>query len=361
MRNSYLIKSIFGLFIVLSLQLKAQKVENIIIITTDGLRWQEVFGGLDSSILNNPKYTENAKELTSKYTADSNEESRQKLLPFLWTKIAKEGIIIGNRNLGSKANIKNKYGFSYPGYNEILTGYADDSINSNDKVYNPNVSVLEYLNNTPKFKGKVAAFTTWDVFPFIINDKRSQIPVNSGKMPQKGSLNETQTLLENIQQLVPSLASNRNDYITYFMAREYLKKENPKVLYISFDETDEYAHEGKYRNYIEAAHTFDTFVEDIWKYCESNPKYRGKTALILTTDHGRGNATKSEWTSHGQKVADCNEIWMAFLGPNIKNLGEIKTNSQVYQNQLAASIAKILGENYKTKNEIGAPLSFIFK
>ena len=45
-------KSIFLLFILTGFLASSQKTENIIIITTDGLRWQEVFKGLDSDIAN---------------------------------------------------------------------------------------------------------------------------------------------------------------------------------------------------------------------------------------------------------------------------------------------------------------------
>lgn len=340
---------------------QAQNVENVIIVTTDGLRWQEVFGGVDTTILNNPDYTENASGVYKQFGNENPKKSRELLLPFFWSKVASEGTIFGNRNLGAKANIKNQYGFSYPGYNEILTGYPDDSVDSNDKKYNKNITVLEFLNQKPTFKGQIAAFGTWDVFPYIINDKRSNIPVNAGKMPMMGNLNTTQSLLNDIQKLVPSHASDRNDFITYFMAREYLKKEQPKVLYIAFDETDEFAHEAKYSQYLHAAHNFDAFVKDLWEYIETNPKYKGKTALVLSTDHGRGDIKKDQWVSHGQKVPDCNQIWMAYMGPNLKNLGEVNTDIQVYQNQIAATIAKILGENFKPKAETGLPIIQIFK
>ena len=36
----------------------SQTAENIIIITTDGLRWQEVFTGMDSAIANNKKFNQ---------------------------------------------------------------------------------------------------------------------------------------------------------------------------------------------------------------------------------------------------------------------------------------------------------------
>ena len=39
---------------------KAKTVEapNLIIITTDGFRWQEVFGGMDSTLANNKKFNQ---------------------------------------------------------------------------------------------------------------------------------------------------------------------------------------------------------------------------------------------------------------------------------------------------------------
>jgi len=43
-------------------------------------------------------------------------------------------------------------GFSYPGYNELFSGFADDSVNSNDKKNNPNITVFEAANKSETFK-----------------------------------------------------------------------------------------------------------------------------------------------------------------------------------------------------------------
>ena len=95
--------------------------------------------------------------------------------------IVRQGQLHGNRSKGSEASVTNNMWFSYPGYNEILTGHADDErIKSNDKVPNPNVTVLEFVNQQEGFQGKVAASTSWDVFPFIINTQRSGVPVDAG-------------------------------------------------------------------------------------------------------------------------------------------------------------------------------------
>ena len=118
--------------------------------------------------------------LENMFLSEDNDIRQEKLVPFLGTFISNNGILIGNRNEGSNIKLTNDQLFSYPGYNEILTGRADSSITSNDKIYNKNKTILELLNMDKNYAGKVAAFASWDVFPFIINDKRSGIPVSAG-------------------------------------------------------------------------------------------------------------------------------------------------------------------------------------
>jgi hypothetical protein len=338
-----------------------RKTEHVFLITTDGFRWQEVFGGVDSALFNNKEYTRNKDRVKQSFGSDTAAVSRRKIMPFLWNVMAKEGQLYGNRWEGNKVNVKNPYWFSYPGYNEILTGYADEQVKSNDKILNENITVLEFLNNQPALKGKVAAYTTWDVFPYIINEARSGIPVNSGKELVTGKLTEKEEMLNEIQANYPSLASDRHDFITYYLAKEYIKKASPSVFFMSFDETDEFAHEAKYDEYLFAANTVDKFVADLWSYCQNSPKYKDKTTIILTTDHGRGNRIKSQWTSHGQKVADCYEIWFGIIGPDTPALGEVKTPAQLFQNQLAKTLAALMGYDFQNGQSIGTVIKSTMK
>src|SRR5450432_2056146 len=102
-----------------------QQTENIIIITTDGFRWQEIFKGMDSAIANNSKFNQGDSEYIFKtYWRNDENERRKKLMPFLWNSLVMQGQVFGNRTLGSKVDNANPYWFSYPGYNEIMTGYA---------------------------------------------------------------------------------------------------------------------------------------------------------------------------------------------------------------------------------------------
>ena len=155
------------------------KTENLIIVTLDGMRWQEVFGGIDSQIVVNKNFTKDSVSVVSNFGSADRDERKRKLFPFLWNVVARHGQIFGDRTDGSEVNNANRYNFSYPGYNEIFTGYPDTGVNSNDKIKNPNNNVLEFIQKQPGYKGKIAVFSTWDVFPYILNTWRNGIYVNA--------------------------------------------------------------------------------------------------------------------------------------------------------------------------------------
>lgn len=357
--NKSLKISIVITVMLISFGIKAQSDQkpNVFLITLDGVRWQDVFTGIDTVLLKSD-YTDHQKSLKAKFVGNSKEENRKLLMPFFWNTIAEKGQLHGNRNLDSKVNLTNTMAFSYPGYNEILTGAADDEhVDSNKKVYNKNVTILEKVNNSSAYKNKVAAFCSWDVFPFIINDKRSGIPVNAGYMDAVGELNNTEKFLNEIQRQAPIIWEGvRLDVFTHHFAKEYIKKNKPKLAYISYGETDDFAHDGTFDFYIKSLHNTDALIKDLWDYVQNDAFYKDNTYFIITTDHGRGTGTEkaSRWTSHGDEVQGADQTWIAVLGPTIKGTGESK-NEQFYTNQIAATIAEILGLDIMD-SKMGKPL-----
>lgn len=353
------------LFFLLNFLCHAQKTENVIIITTDGFRWQEVFQGIDLAIANDKNFNQgDSTYIYSKYGSSDFKERRQKLMPFLWSEIASKGQIYGNRDLGNKVDVSNPYWFSYPGYSEIMTGNVDIAVNSNAYKPNPNVNVLEFLNKQPKLKGKVIAFGAWNAFDRILNEERSGFPVISA-FDKIGGSNPTaiQKLLNEMRDnsFKPFHEDECLDVFTHYEALNELKTNKPKVLYISYGETDEWAHHGHYRSYLDAANQVDTFIKEIWDFVQSNPQYKNKTTLLITVDHGRGDKVKSEWTSHGEKIAGASEIWFAVIGPDIASKGEIKTDSQLYQKQFAQTIARIMGYNFLTNHPVEKEVIELFE
>ncbi|MEE1945792.1 phosphoglyceromutase [Pedobacter sp. KR3-3] len=336
----------------------AQRTKNVVVITFDGYRWKDLFNGADSSNLFGKKFTsQDSTWRVRKYWSTDLNQRRAKLMPFFWNYLAKHGQIYGNRNYGNMVNVTNRYWFSYPGYNELFTGYPDTLINSNSHPANHNINVLEFLNKLPEFKGKVATFTSWDAFYKILNAERSGFPINSGFNNVKGDkLSEVQQALNDLQHWLPKDygGGERHDGVTYALAKEYVKLNHPRVLQLSFIETDALAHSGKYDYYLDAANYNDAMIADLWNYMQRDPFYKDQTTFIITEDHGRGY--EDSWQHHYYSVPHSNEIFLAVMGPDTKPLGEVKQKGQLYQNQFAQTIASFLGVKFENGHEIGKPI-----
>ncbi|RAI85801.1 alkaline phosphatase family protein [Algoriphagus yeomjeoni] len=324
------------------------KTENIILITLDGMRWQEVFTGADSLLVDDTGMIESPGSLLPDFWDVNPIKRREMLFPFLWNTIANHGQIYGNRAYGNMVNNSNSMWFSYPGYNEVLSGFADDErITSNNKINNPNVTFLEYLNQKPEFKDRVLAFGSWDVFPYIINEERSGVPVNAGFDIAEGENLSPEELLTNKMQseIRGPWGEVRLDVFTQNYAMAALKNKKPRVLYISYGETDDWAHENHYDQYIWSAKQTDAYIKEIWDFVQSDPQYKDKTTLIITTDHGRGTS-KTSWRGHGSSIADAGQIWMAAIGPDTPAFGEMKSQGQWESARIARTIFELLGMEY---------------
>jgi hypothetical protein len=288
------------------------------------------------------------------WSADKDQRRRQ-LMPFFWSVIAKKGQVYGNRDYRNKVNVANLYAFSYPGYNEIFTGTTDLMVSSNKKRLNDNANVLEYLNSREEFAGKVAAFTSWDVFPFILNEQRSGFIVNSGyeKMEDR-YLSTGQRLVNEVQDgSVYHKGGTRFDQLTFLAAREYLEEHKPRVLMIGLGEGDEFAHAGRYDMYLQQANKADRLLAEIWHWVQSTPGYKDNTSIIITTDHGRGK-NDSKWSSHHLFVKGSSQTWLAIMGPGVEPLGEVKEDQQLYLKEVAGVIAGLVGEEFEPGTKVTA-------
>lgn len=330
----------------------AHKTENVVVVMMDGLRWQEVFGGADPELIKTlgPDALGDAKERTANaqhlYWRDTPAERRQALMPFLWSVVAAQGQVFGNRDLASDSHVTNGLNFSYPGYSETLTGIADPRIHSNDNVPNPNVTVFEWLNGKPAFAGKVAAFGAWDVFNGIFNRERCGFLVNAGYDPLTAipATPQIELLNELKVETVRIWPDEPFDPLPFHSAIEYVKANKPRVLFLGLGETDDWAHGNSYAEYLNAAHRGDSYLRQLWDLLQSMPEYQGKTTLIVLPDHGRG--VGAEWTSHGEKIPASKETWMAYLGPDTAAKGERQQVGPVTESQVAATLAALLGEDY---------------
>lgn len=302
---------------------------NVVLITSDGLRWEEFFRGANPKMYTEVNKVTTPSLLKKKYGTEDDKDRREKLLPFIWSTAVKHGEFFGNRDVGSKARVTNDKWFSYPGYNELFTGHPDNTIASNRKIPNKNTTVFEWLNNQPELKGKVVAFGAWDAFPAIFNSPRAKFKVDAGHGDP------------------------------YPRLKDYLKDHKPRVIFLGFGKTDGWAHKGNYKNYLDAAHHVDSALADLWKTFQSDPQYRDNTTFIFTADHGRGNSKHSPkaWNSHGRSTPDSDSLFIAIWGPDTPGNGVVKGGEEVTQSQVAATLAKALGYDYNASQpKAGEPI-----
>ena len=354
-----LLFSFLTLLIALTSYAKSAKTQNVFLITVDGFRWQELFAGAEEQLLNRENGgISDTDRVIRAFWRGTSKQRRETLMPFVWSEIATHGQIFGNPALGSVAQVKNGKKFTYPGFNEMLTGFPDPRIDKNEKRYNPNVTVLEWLHQKRGFNHRIVGFANWDVHPYVLNSARSGIPVWTGfdtNLPAKPG-----SRLELVQQLerdtTPYWSDMSFDSFYAHAAIEYARESRPRVVWIAFGETDEWAHNGRYDMYLYAANEVDRYIRELWETAQSLPGCKNKTTFIITCDHGRGSGPRA-WRNHGPEVEGAENIWLAVMGPDTKSLGERANIAPIYQMQIAATLAALLGEDYnKVEPRAGLPI-----
>jgi hypothetical protein len=337
--------------------------DRVVLVTLDGVRQEELFGGLDVEALRSTlreKETLEEHATYRRFWAASPEERRKKLLPFFWgTLMTEHGSVAGNRTIGSAVRLTNRHWFSYPGYAEILLGEAhDDKIASNDAVQNPYVTVLEGIRERLKLPlERVATFGSWGVFNEIAEHTKGATFVNAGQEAFAHADPVIRQLSAAQFETQPPWDVVRFDAYTFRFAMAHLAAARPRALYIAFDETDDWAHDGKYGRLLEAYVRTDGYLRELWTWLQSQPDYRGRTHLLITTDHGRGRTAK-DWRDHGAKVEGAEDVFIAFVSPGMKKRGEWRDHPLLTTSQIAATLARWVGVDWKALNpRAGDPIA----
>jgi hypothetical protein len=332
----------------------------VVLVITDGFRWQELFRGADASLMGKAGKVSDTASLRRAFWRDTPEARREALLPFVWGTMARQGQIFGDSSAGSQARIVNRFKFSYPGYSETFTGFFDPRIDSNEYPPNPNVTVFEWLNTDAALRGKVQAYATWSAFARIFNTQRSPVPVydgwDRGVAPGADARSvQLRTLYATTTRLWNDVAV---DALMHQAALVGMDKAMPRVLFLGYGEMDEWAHSGRYDLYLRSAHQVDAYLAELWARFQRDPRTRGRTTLLLSTDHGRGYGSK--WTDHGEDVDGAENIWSAVIGPDTPPLG-VRRNTPTQQAQMAATIAAVLGKDWRKSEARAAPALPVFK
>ena len=216
--------------------------------------------------------------------------------------------------------------------------------------------MFEWLNNLPEFRNQVAIFGTWDTFNDIFRAKQSGLLVRAGwTLPWTEPLTPREQLLKKLYETSTRVEDDdAPDSFTHEDLLDYLQTHSPRVLFVGYGETDDWAHAGKYDLVLQAAHEDDQRIAELWNTMQAKPEYHDQVTFIITCDHGRGSGLKL-WRDHDKNIAGAENIWIAAIGPDTPASGEMANVPRVTQSQIAATIAQLLGQDYRSAVPQAAP------
>lgn len=138
------------------------------------------------------------------------------------------------------------------------------------------------------------------------------------------------------------LTGYTNDSVTFKRVMNVLKKDQPNLLLVNFKEPDGAGHANNWPEYLKGIRVTDSLVWEVWKFIQTDPYYKDKTALFITNDHGRHlDGWKDGFVSHGDECDGCRHINLFAFGPDFKR--NFILNKHYVQVDIPSTVAELLG------------------
>ncbi len=326
------------------------KTRNVILLTLDGVRTQEIFTGLDETIAVHDAqqvYSEIA-EVRARYPGATAEQRRAALMPNFWNLLAPQGQVFGNASYGNHVKVQNPVLWSSPGYVEMMTG-GPKEVSDNEARRYPWSTAMEVAKKQLGLDyHQVAQIGSWTGYSLAAasQDDAFLMVGTFDKVPAPFSTPELDKLAALRSEVMGLWSEGSDDVLTFRMAQNYLLTHQPRLLWIALVNSDDWAHADRYDRYLDYLHLVDGLIGELWQTVQSMDAYRDKTTLIITTDHGRG-LQGTDWAEHDIGIPGSADIWLAVIGPATSNIGEVKTPETLYQGQVAATMLQYLGLDYR--------------
>lgn len=295
---------------------------NVILFMLDGVRWQEFFHGSDSLI-----------------DASVNEPN---IFKYIRSSIGTASFISGDRKNGSEDTVSNTRLISLPAYQSIMAGKTT-GCRSNScgriQVETLQENILGKLNLK---KTEVATIASWEEIPNAVEHQEGHTFVNAGlREINEGKVDSTTTLLNKKQREDSPSWDGRKDEYTYAHAINYLRNNRPRFLFISLNDSDEWAHKGNYPQYIATLKGYDDKIKGLFATLAAMGDYGRSTTVIITTDHGRGNGNR--WKDHGTGSPESKYIWIYGRNPQKVEKSKVADAGGYTHLDIRPTIEKLMG------------------
>lgn len=289
-----------------------KKSPKIVLLTIDGVRWQEIFNGTDHELYKK-------RQLTSR-----------ELVPNMYHYFIDEGSSYGKE---SPVIASGTAHISLPGYLEMMRGRPTLDCLTNLCDPELNTTLLDFFE-------EVAVFSSWDTVRKSTTSLPDRFVISAGRnYRSKNYIDKRLTDNQKFDCYVGHL-DYRPDEFTIKSTFDYLSNEKPQFLWVSLGDTDEYAHSGNYEEYIRSLRKFDFFVGEIIR------EYDEETIFIVTTDHGRS----TDWKHHGLDE-ESSKVWLMFHGKGIPSLGHVTSKKKLSLSNIMPTVLNFT-HGIKSSNSI---------
>ena len=314
----------------------------VVVVAIDGVRWQDVFCGPEAT---------RAPEL--------GHFAAEEWTPHL-SQLRNSGAVYGAPGAGSfKASGPNFV--SLPGYMEILSGSSRVPCTENDCPRMERRTLLdEFTTADANDISKAAVFSSWErVAAGAALSPRSGV-ISTGRFDGRqlqvlDQWPETRRWQKVGHSEVGGEDEFRYDQVTGNLALAYLKNAAPDFLFLALGETDEAAHRGDYRGYLEALRCSDKIVGSFRDQLSVLERQGRETLIFVTTDHGRAQ----HFTDHGREFPESADSFLLVGGSLVKNRGQL-IQKNAFLADIAPTIRDVSGLPQSYEGHQGRVLSELF-
>jgi hypothetical protein len=314
----------------------------VVVVTIDGVRWQDVFSNsLPTELENVPR-------------------DLGLLMPRTRALVAAHGVALGAGGDGcgvvqtaSAANI------SLPGYLEIFSGRATTCL-SND-CDRTTASTL-FDDAARAGLGLVASISSWPQIDRAVSRGDAGVFVSAGRMewpaerPAAGSRLAQLVGEGDAADAFPSSGNYRPDRYTAAIALQYYREHAPALFHIGLVDADEWAHRDDLVAYANALRASDDVIGDLADAIAAGDA-GDRTTVIVTTDHGRN----ANFKDHTSLRYDSSRTFVLAFGARVPARGVICPSRDHTLTDIAPTIREILGLPQVHGSRRGAPIEEIVR
>lgn len=298
----------------------------VVLVTIDGVRWQDVFEGSDASRSGAPHVPP------------------EQLMPRTYGLLATKGVALGaDRDGCGSVHTAGGANISLPGYQEIFTGRPSYCLDNDcDGVTE---SVMDEAV-AAKVAG-VASIGAWPTLARAVSGGgegvfvavgRSWPPEVNGASTGSPSLDALVLAGENADPF-PGHDEYRPDAQTGAIALEYLRAATPAFLHIGLGDPDEWGHRDDYPAYLEALRRSDALIGAVADLLDAMGDLGKKTTIIVTPDHGRN----SDFRDHTTLRIESGRTFLLLFGERVTGRGVGCPKRELTLADIAPTIRFLLG------------------